>query len=364
MKLEIAEILNPVDLAAPGRPNQASRFLVTEGGRKRYVLGRNAYAEAVVAAVDIDGVVDDFAAPDRWREKPVVAAGVLTPESIVVNCALGIRPVSAARRLRAFTPAVLGYTALCWAYPDLFPLPDFVRQSREDLERYPEAWQQLYDILEDDASRTVLTDVLRYRATGDAEAMKGYSVRLQDQYFEEFLGLGPGDVFVDAGGFTGDTTEEFCLRCPEYGKVFLFEPSAENMQRARSRLKSFRDIVFLERGLSDQVSRLRFNPLAGSASAVDEEGGVEIEATTLDLAVQEPVSFIKMDLEGWELPTLAGARQHILNDHPKLAVAAYHHPADFRKIPDYVLGLRSDYRVYLRHYTEGWTETIMFFIPG
>jgi hypothetical protein len=27
------------------------------------------------------------------------------------------------------------------------------------------------------------------------------------------------------------------------------------------------------------------------------------------------------------------------------------------------LGLRSDYQVLLRHYTEGWSETVMYFIP-
>jgi hypothetical protein len=25
--------------------------------------------------------------------------------------------------------------------------------------------------------------------------------------------------------------------------------------------------------------------------------------------------------------------------------------------------VRDDYKVYLRHYSEGWTKTVMFFIP-
>ncbi|RLW68504.1 MAG: hypothetical protein B6D71_13650 [gamma proteobacterium symbiont of Stewartia floridana] len=72
----------------------------------------------------------------------------------------------------------------------------------------------------------------------------------------------------------------------------------------------------------------------------------------------------EMDLEGWELQALHGARRHILEERPNLAIAVYHQAADFRTIFEYITGLCPDYRVYLRHYTEGWSETIMYFIPA
>ena len=70
-----------------------------------------------------------------------------------------------------------------------------------------------------------------------------------------------------------------------------------------------------------------------------------------------------MDLEGWELKALAGAKKHILEDHPKLAIAVYHHPSDFWRVFEFVISLRQDYKIFLRHYTESWTETIMYFVP-
>ncbi|MCE2939940.1 MAG: FkbM family methyltransferase [Fimbriimonadaceae bacterium] len=85
--------------------------------------------------------------------------------------------------------------------------------------------------------------------------------------------------------------------------------------------------------------------------------------TSIDEAVGEPISFVKMDIEGWELPALKGAKRHVLEDHPKLAVAVCHHPSDFWRIPEHILGVRDDYRIYLRHYREGWSETVMYFIP-
>ena len=61
---------------------------------------------------------------------------------------------------------------------------------------------------------------------------------------------------------------------------------------------------------------------------------------------------------------LQGAQGHIKNGHPILAIAVYHTVSDFWRIPEYVLSLRPDYRIFLRHYTEGWSETVMYFIPA
>lgn len=66
------------------------------------------------------------------------------------------------------------------------------------------------------------------------------------------------------------------------------------------------------------------------------------------------LTFIKIDLEGWELKALYGAVRHIAEDHPKLAISVYHHAGDFWRI-------RDDYQVFLRHYTEGWSESVMYF---
>jgi FkbM family methyltransferase len=218
------------------------------------------------------------------------------------------------------------------------------------------------EFVTDDVSKKTLADLIHYRLSADPSYMTAYSTRFSDQYFEDFLNL-KQEVFVDAGGFTGDTTEEFCKRYPDYKKVFLFEPSAKNMHDAKSRLKQHRDIHFIELGISDTAGTLWFNPDAGSASSVCLDGTSSIEVCTLDDAIKEKVSFIKMDLEGWEIKALQGAKRHIINDHPKLAISVYHKASDFWQIPEYILGLRQDYQLYLRHYTEGWSETVMFFVP-
>ena len=68
-------------------------------------------------------------------------------------------------------------------------------------------------------------------------------------------------------------------------------------------------------------------------------------------------------LECADPKALEGMGKHIQEKHPSLAVPVWHEPADFWQVPKTVLGARSDYSVYLRHYSEGWTGTVMFFIP-
>lgn len=125
----------------------------------------------------------------------------------------------------------------------------------------------------------------------------------------------------------------------------------------------YQSIKFLELGLSDSVGTLWFNPNEGSASAVSESGSCQINVTTLDREIERKVTFIKMDLEGWEIKALEGSRRHILEDHPKLAIAVYHKPSDFWRIFEFIIGLRQDYNIFLRHYSEGWSETVMYFVP-
>lgn len=218
----------------------------------------------------------------------------------------------------------------------------------------------MYEQMADEISRQTLIDVLLFRLTADPRYMREYRVRIKDQYFETFMDYRE-EVFVDVGGYDGDTTEEFVKRYPDYRKVIFFEPSSQNMAAAQNRLAGVRDVDYRSIGLSDSAGILSFNATSGSASAVQNTGDHQIIVDTLDQVVDERVTFIKMDLEGWEMKALAGAQRHISKNRPKLALAVYHQAADFRFIYEYVSAFNHGYKMYLRHYTQGWSETVMFF---
>jgi FkbM family methyltransferase len=362
--IDLEAQLHNSDLVTPKSRELVDAFISPLSDGKRYLFGLNEYSTSLGRVLPIDGYIDDYCAPGTLFDgKPVFNGGQVSKDALIVNCSMSISPVSAFRRIEKIgVRNILAYSDLCKCLPERVNLPAFIDETRKDIQLNPTKWKKLYASLSDEPSRVVLNDLISYRLTGDYSFMKEYSVRFNEQYFEDFLGIKPGEIFVDCGGFDGDTTEEFCSRYPDYKRVYLFEPSATNIEKAKVRLRERRDIEFLPLGVSDTSGSLFFDN-AGSASSVSESGLDEIRVTTIDQQITENITFIKMDLEGWEMKALAGAKKHICDDHPKLAIAVYHHPADFWRISEYIFGLRQDYKIYLRHYTEGWSETVMYFIP-
>lgn len=129
-----------------------------------------------------------------------------------------------------------------------------------------------------------------------------------------------------------------------------------------SKLADFENINYHNIGLSDEDKILKFFA-DGSASRISEFGTNFIHVRPLDDLNLCDTTFIKMDIEGGEVDAILGSKNTILKNHPRLAVSVYHKVDDFRVIPQLILSIRPDYDLYLRHYTEGVIETVMFFIP-
>ncbi|UCV24217.1 FkbM family methyltransferase [Ferribacterium limneticum] len=350
--------------AVPLRQELAHEFLSSSCAVRRFLIGRNEESLAVLNIIKPDGIIDDFAEDlSSWHGVPVIRLQDVPAAAIVLNCSTSISPVTVLETLNnAGIAKVLNFCDLVPIAGRGLSWPWFVSQQRDDWVTHEVEWAQLFGMMADEESRQTLLDVVRYRLTAEPAFMRNYTVRLRDQYFENFMQL-KNETFVDAGGFDGDTSEEFCSRYPDYHAIHLFEPSPSNISAARMRLRASKRINFFQLGLSDSQGFLHFDSEAGSASSVSDAGGTTIKVVKLDDVITGAVSFIKMDLEGWEMKALAGCTQHICSDYPKLAISVYHSAEDFRKVPAYLRSLQSQYRIYLRHYTQGWSETVMYFMP-
>lgn len=350
----------------PERAKLATRFLDRYAVMPRYIVGRNAESEFLRKLIPISGLIDDGAPiGTSWHGIPVVSMIDVPNDACVLNSSTSISPVAVALALlKAGHRQVLNLAdLLALPHPPAGLTPWFIDDQRAELNTHHTKWLELYDLLEDHESKQVLKDVVRFRLTANLESMSGYLIRLNDQYFEDFLALS-NEVFVDAGGFDGDTTEQFCNRVPNYRKVHFFEPSETNMSAARCRLKKRERIEFHPIGLHDCKAELGFNASSGSASSVTETGAERIRVDRLDSIISEPIGFIKMDLEGWEMHALRGAAQTIQRYRPKLAISVYHRSSHFREVSEFVLSLCPDYKLRLRHYTQGWSETVLFLTPN
>lgn len=339
----------------------AAKQFLQDGRLRKYAMGRNEDTLGIHKLCPLDGLIDDYFAGEHWNGIPIVKTQQVGAGSMVINGSTSIAPVKVEQALSRLPHLkAVGLHEVIAASQGRLNWPRFVTEQREEIAKHLDAWADMYEQMADESSRQTLLDTLRFRLTADPRYMRDYRVRINEQYFEPFMDYSR-EVFVDAGGYDGDTTEAFARLYPDYRKVIFFEPSSKNMAAAHKRLAGVRDVHYRSVGLSDAAATLSFDAGSGSASAVNSCGGESILVDTLDQLVAEPVTFIKMDLEGWELKALAGARRHIAQDRPKLALAVYHQAADFRLIHDYVKSFDHGYKVYLRHYTQGWSETVMFF---
>lgn len=145
-------------------------------------------------------------------------------------------------------------------------------------------------------------------------------------------------------------------------KIFLFEPMIENMNVAKENLKNYSNIEFIEAGLSNFDGDVFFNE-DNASSAISECGKIKVTVHSLDTIIKEKVDFIKLDIEGSDQDAIEGAKKLILDSKPILAICIYHKAEDWYKISKQILDIYNEYKIYLRHYMEGISETVMYFIP-
>ena len=332
------------------------------GSRPRFLFGRNQYALSIAKAVDINGYIDDFTADLSFHGKPIVKLESLPKDALVINCVVGIRPITAQRRIDAFGYDQLDYYGFIresgLAVEPIENWTGFTDHFEHEQERYV----ALLDRLRDSLSKEVLSRTVNFRLTYDLDHMRPFSDTQARQYFENFLTYGTEEVFADIGGFDGITSEEFARRCPGYKGIYIFEPNSQNLEKASNRMGGDPRVHFVASALGDRDGTARFE-CSGSTSRVTGEVSVEVQMARLDAYIDAGFTFLKMDVEGAEGAVIAGARGVIERHHPKIAVSVYHRPADLVDIPQQVLSIRDDYEIALRHYTEGFTETVMYFLP-
>lgn len=341
----------------------AEEFVSSKSDGKRYAFGRNEHSQALLDKIKLEAVIDDYApVGSDWNGLPIIKNTDLPKDAIVVNCVTCIGPITVKNLLEERGVKNFGVYALAGIFPEKFEILNFVKEARESYENNKSRWQKIYDSLEDEESRKTYSDILQYKLTGNYNFMTEYKIDLKEHYFEDFYDLKPREIFVDCGAFDGDTSEVFISKCPNYEKIYLFELSEINLAKAKERLKDYKNINYVAKGVSDNEEILSFN-FEGRSSGICSSGEFKVHTTTIDNFIKDRISFIKMDIEGWELKALQGAQKHIKNNLPKLAISVYHKPDDFFEIFEFVKSIVPEYKVYLRQYTQGWSETVMFFIP-
>ena len=163
----------------------------------------------------------------------------------------------------------------------------------------------------------------------------------------------PGDVVIDAGAHVGEST--FAALRAGASRVIAIEPDPDNLAALRKNLAleiEHGRVTIVDKGVYDREGILAFTHHEGSRDGTfveGEAGTVSFPVTTVDRIVADlalaRVDFIKMDIEGSEIPALKGAVDTLRRFSPKIAVGAYHKPGDLAGIEDVVMAAQPRYSV-------------------
>ncbi|MGB4268088.1 MAG: FkbM family methyltransferase [Spirochaetota bacterium] len=329
--------------------------------RPKYIMGRNEFALSLAKNIKIDGFIDDFTALDSWEGKPIIPIDEVPKHAIVAIAVVYGRPLTAVRRIEHYNLDYIDYFSLL-KYTDINLLPlQFIEGFEKDFKIYTIEYQNIYEKLADEESKQQFINLINFRLTYDLIYMKDFKNIQEYQYIEPFIILNAGYVFVDIGGYDGTTTEMLIQKYPNYKSIYFFEPDEANMNKAKNKLDEYKNIFYYLNGLSNKKERLYFKS-SGSSSKIDIKGDIVINTIILDDCINEKCTYIKMDVEGWECNVIEGSKRIIKEYKPQLAICVYHKCDDMWKIPKKILSIRDDYKIFLRHYTEGITETVMYFI--
>jgi FkbM family methyltransferase len=338
-----------------------SNFIHSQG--PKYIFGINQFAESIANHVDVTGFIDDFTSETEWLQKPIIRTKDVEHDALVVVAVIMGKPLTAERNLRQYNSHYIDYFAF-YRYSGL-PIKQIIFWDGfiDDFHQHRAKYEYIHEILFDRTSKDQFEKIINFRLSYNIEFMEGFKAIEEQQYFEDFLDLEEeGEVFVDVGGYDGYTSQEFIRYCPKYELIHFFEPEEGNLFLAKQKLAPFKKINFYNLGLSNAQQTSKFDS-SGSSSKINGSGTLTIHVNKLDHLLQEKITFLKMDIEGAEREAIEGASELIKRYHPRLAISVYHRHDDFWQIPEQILSIRDDYAIYLRHYTEGIAETVMFFIP-
>lgn len=218
----------------------------------------------------------------------------------------------------------------------------------------------------DDKSIQTFDNLLQYRLSNTDTLIKEVYERGHQQYFPgmEILTLSPGEIFIDAGAWNGETSEAFSKWCGDYSKIYLMEPDVLMFQIAKEyiNLKEVDHVICINKGAYSHTTEIGFMNIAESGSSnISENGTEKIQTISIDeMLAGDKATYIKMDIEGAEMAALEGAEKTIEKYKPKLAISIYHKEDDLWKIPFYIKKKYPWYRLFIRHYTSFTTETVLY----
>ncbi|MBY0540972.1 MAG: FkbM family methyltransferase [Campylobacterales bacterium] len=226
----------------------------------------------------------------------------------------------------------------------------------------------LYNLLEDKKSKEVFTAILKFKLTEDYF----YPISVKDntslQYFDkEVLTLSDDEVFIDCGAYTGDTIASFLKSTNgKFKHIYSYEPEQNSFEILKDYvdvLEQKDKITIINAGVYYKNKTFYLHGEGWGVSCTNEVTNRKTKVVSIDETIEHIPTFIKMDIQTFEIQALLGGINNIIKYKPKLAISIYHKFDDLWNIPLLLKQWIPEYKLIMRHYECTQEETIIYAIP-
>ena len=211
----------------------------------------------------------------------------------------------------------------------------------------------LYGRLNDCRSKILLCAIVNSWVNINTAGLNNCGELLYASNFDvDIIKVDSNEVFVDLGAYIGDTVADYIdTYGAKYKRIYCYEIDSLNFLHLTQNFGKYENIILINKGVSDK-NEMGFtigkDMQAKLVESSTDENVSSIETVTLDEDILEPITFLKIDIEGGEYNAIKGAAKHIANDKPKLAISVYHIFEDYIRIPRLIDEICPGYSFYLR----------------
>lgn len=298
---------------------------------------------------------------------------IITPDELIHNYSKANILLSVSEKCTQEIIVLL--KKLGYSEDSIFPAPG-VLLAQGDWESFSchiDGYEWAYNFFQDDSSKQIILERIERYLFGTCVK----STTECEEYFENgIISLASQEVFVDGGGYIGDSAEAFIRHANnQYRHIYVFEPSLEMVKKAKKTLYGYDNVTVIEKGLWSGEQGLDFFVISGTGASSFGRGGirskevVHVPTDSLDnifacKSFADLPTYIKLDVEGAEKEALLGAQAVIDKARPKLAVCVYHKPEDIYEIPRTISNMTDGYIYRLVQCGNSINETILYTCPA
>lgn len=206
------------------------------------------------------------------------------------------------------------------------------------------SYDRLYSRLYDDKSRNILRLLIAFRLVPDNSFLQTICEKEKIKYFDsDIYSPNNSDVFIECSCHDNSVPQHIkdnCTKIYLYGSKFT-EDSETN---------------------PDNIITIRFPDFETvNATAISYN---DLFAVKIDKDITEKTKAIIIDNDLLNIPKLIGAKNHIKNDFPLIAIGINDSIESIYEIPEIIDNIHSNYKLYIRHYigTES-RDTVLYAIP-